>query len=331
MKHGGDLKDAMARYGGDPADWLDLSTGINPVAWPVAEQLPADVWQRLPALSQLNALLDQARASYGVPGHLDVIAAPGTQALIQWLPRIAPDGPVAIVTPTYSEHHDAWTTTGRKVYHAPTLGEATGLATNVVVTNPNNPDGRTTAPADIIEAAHTLAERGGRLIVDEAFADIDPSVSVVPHLGDLPMIVLRSFGKFFGLAGVRLGFAIARPPAALQLAAALGPWAVSGPALEIGRRALSDSDWITATRKQIAGDAARLDKIVAAAGLSVIGGTGLYRLINMPEAASLHTKFAEHRIWTRIFDEYPDWLRLGLPGTNPDFARLETALAAIGQ
>ena len=328
MKHGGDLTEAMARFGGCAADWLDLSTGINPVPWPVAERLEMDIWTRLPAQAELTGLLDQARKSYRVPPEFGIIAAPGTQAIIQWLPRIAPDGPVAILVPTYGEHIDVWQAAGRTVFAASSLNEAVSAAPNVVLVNPNNPDGRLIPIKTLLDAAETIAARGGRLIVDEAFADLDPDCSLVPHMAGLPVVILRSFGKFFGLAGMRLGFAIAQPATADRLLAALGPWAVSGPAIQVGRQALADDEWIAATRQRLQSDAARLTMILEAGGMADMGGTALFRLTRSEQAREIHRHLAAHHIWTRIFDEQPTWIRFGLPGSDGAFQRLQAALAS---
>ncbi len=328
MKHGGDLTDAMARFGGCAADWLDLSTGINPVPWPVVERLELDIWTRLPAQAELTGLLEQACKSYRVPQACGIVAAPGTQAIIQWLPRIAPDGPVAVLVPTYGEHLDVWQAAGRTVFAASTLDEALSAAPNVVLANPNNPDGRLIPVDALLDAAETIATRGGRLIVDEAFADLDPDCSLAPHMTGLPVVILRSFGKFFGLAGVRLGFAIAQPATADRLLAALGPWAVSGPAIQVGRQALADDEWIAATRRRLQSDATRLTMILEAGGMADMGGTALFRLTRSEQAREIHRHLAAQHIWTRIFDEQPTWIRFGLPGSDTAFQRLQAALAS---
>ena len=115
MKHGGDLTEAMARHGGTPDTWLDLSTGINPWVWPVPENLPGGVWQRLPSRADGDALIAAARAAYGVPEGADIVATAGTQMAIQWLPYLAASGAVAIVGPTYGEHELAWRNAGHEV------------------------------------------------------------------------------------------------------------------------------------------------------------------------------------------------------------------------
>jgi cobalamin biosynthetic protein CobC len=327
MKHGGDLSEATARFGGAPEAWLDLSTGINPWAYPVPDKFSAESWQRLPGRAAQLRLIEAAREAYKVPSRVDVAVAAGTQALIQILPHVMTGGAVAIGGPTYSEHAVAFARAGRKVLPVGLDVLAPGV-THAVVVNPNNPDGRIIRHEVIAEAARRLARFGGALIVDEAFADVVPECSVVELCRELPIIVLRSFGKFFGLAGLRLGFAIARSDIAAEIAAALGPWPVSGPALVIGHSALSDSRWIDATRAKLNRQANRLDDILRSAGLDVIGGTSLFRLARHRDAQAIHARLADQQIWTRSFDHAGDLLRFGLPPDDAALQRLTTALTS---
>jgi len=324
MKHGGDLSEAIAQFGGTAECWLDLSTGINPSPYPVPD-LPARAWQRLPEPAAERNLIDAARRAYRVPVGVDVAIAAGTQALIQMLPYVATGGAVAIAGPTYSEHAAAFTRAGRKVITAG-LDALPSEVTHAVIVNPNNPDGRITSLDIIAEAASKLGKFGGCLIVDEAFADVAPECSVVALCRDLPIVVLRSFGKFFGLAGLRLGFAIARPDLAGKIAAALGPWPVSGPALLIGRAALANHNWTEATRERLKQQAHQLDAVLRGDGLEIVGGTSLFRLARHRDATAIHLRLAQHHIWSRSFDHASDLLRFGLPSDDAGLARLATAL-----
>jgi cobalamin biosynthetic protein CobC len=325
MQHGGDLSGAIRSYGGTAEHWLDLSTGINPWPWPLPD-LPSSAWQRLPSQADADALIDAARVAYAVPAGAAVVPAPGTQALIQWLPRIAPPGDVAIVGPTYSEHKLAWAATGRAVHEVLEIGEVPISVRHTVLVNPNNPDGHIVSRPALMQAAADAKQRGGWLVVDEAFADTDPHVGAVELCAAFPVVVLRSFGKFYGLAGLRLGFAIAIPPMAETIANALGPWAVSGPALAIGRAALSDRAWADETRRRLSAQAAWLDEVLRSAGLTVVGGTALFRLVRAARGAELHDALARQRIWCRCFDWAPDLLRFGLPPDQSGLDRLGTAL-----
>jgi cobalamin biosynthetic protein CobC len=326
MKHGGDLTQAMAEFGGAADEWLDLSTGINPWPYPI-RKLPDSAWQRLPARADEQALLAAARATYRVPEGAGIVAAGGTQALIQLLPRLAKDGAVAVVGPTYNEHSAAWGEAGHGIAAIGGLAELPAHATHAVIVNPNNPDGRIVDPHRLAEIAAVLQRRGGWLVVDEAFADVEAGISAIASCGRLPIVVLRSFGKFYGLAGIRLGFAISTPDIANSIRTVLGPWAVSGPALHVGTKALKDAPWAMQTRIQLAAQAIKLDGILQDAGFAVIGGTSLYRLVRHREALAVHRKLAQKRIWCRSFDWSNELLRFGLPEDAKALDRLAAALA----
>jgi cobalamin biosynthesis protein CobC len=330
MKHGGDLTEAMARYGGSPQMWLDLSTGVNPWPWPIPQDMPGALWQRLPSRADEDALIAAAREAYAVPAGAEVVAASGTQSLIQWLPQLASDGPVAIMEPTYNEHAAAWRMGGHEVIACTGLDDLPQAVRHAVVVNPNNPDGRVMSRAVLAPVAAQLRERGGWLVVDEAFADIEPEISVVELCADLPVVVLRSFGKFYGLAGLRLGFAIAPPDITRRIAQALGPWPCSGPALNIGAAALSDRAWADHTRVTIQVQARKLDDVLVSAGFTIAGGTGLFRLARRSDASKVHTMLATKHIWCRRFDWADDLLRFGLPPDDRELERLAAALEACG-
>lgn len=325
--HGGDLADAVARgqhADAGTSDWLDLSSGINPNAYPLPE-IPAEVWTRLPGREDMERLQSAAAQYYGAPDEAGIVAGPGSQALIQVLPACLPELEISIVGPAYSGHAAAWEAAGRMTRERDTLAgcDPAGVA---VVVNPNNPDGRTTAREDLIAFADEATRSGGWLVVDEAFCDLVPSLSVAPHCCARNLIALRSFGKFFGLAGLRLGVAIVPPDLAERLAKRLGPWALSGPALKVGAQALLDTPWQEQQRNDLQSSAGRLDACLAAHRLKVAGGTALFRLVETPRATALFDHLLEHRIYVRQFPEHPRWLRFGLPGAQADWQRLEAAL-----
>lgn len=326
MKHGGDLTEAEHRHGVVGQPWLDLSTGINPHPWPIPEGLCMAGWTRLPSAGDLQGLLAAARRAYAVPDGVGITAAPGTQALIQWLPRLARCGPVAVVGPTYGEHAAAWRGAGFAVAEVESLDAVPAATRHVVVVNPNNPDGRIAEPAALRAAAWRCAAEEGWLVVDESFADVVPAASVVAFAAELPVVVLRSFGKFYGLAGARLGFAVAPPAVTERIEAALGPWAVSGPALAVGTAALGDAAWAAAMRDTLAGESLELDAVLTGAGLEIVGGTSLYRLARTAGAGLLHERLARQRIWVRRFAWSDRLLRFGLPPDAASLARLQGAL-----
>ncbi|MEL7348334.1 MAG: threonine-phosphate decarboxylase CobD [Pseudomonadota bacterium] len=308
--HGGNLDAAIQAYGGDRARWIDLSTGINRRPYPLP-RLPPDCWARLPEASATARFVQAARGYTGAGAAVEIVPAPGAQALIQACPLLRPPGRVGIVTPTYNEHEAAFAAAGWDVVPLSDVEDLRGLDALVVV-NPNNPDGRCYDPADLLARAGSL----DLLVVDESFADTAPALSAIPHLsGDLGTrtVVMRSFGKFFGLAGLRLGFAACTAPLAHALAERLGPWAVSGPALEVGARAYADAAWIEETRARLAVEAARLDALAAEAGWRLIGGTTLFRTYDVGDGVGAQSRLARQQIWSRTFPYAPGWLRLGIP------------------
>ena len=325
VPHGGDLAAAEARWGVPARGWLDLSTGINPVPYPIPAIDPA-AWHRLPQHDRLRQLLAAARASYGAPDTAPVVAAPGTQILIQLLPRLRPGARVAILGPTYGEHAACWAAEGATVTAAETL-DAAAAADVVVLVNPNNPDGRIVPSDRLLALADGLAARGGLLVVDEAFAEVAPQASVAAEAGRPGLLILRSFGKFFGLAGVRLGFALGAVAEIDRLARLLGPWAVPGPAIEIGIAALSDRAWQVEARARLSAEAATLTAALEVHGLQDRGGTDLFRLAEHADAADVWDRLGRAGILVRPFPDRPTLLRFGLPA---DAAGLERLAAALG-
>jgi cobalamin biosynthesis protein CobC len=324
--HGGALDAAEARFGKPPGGWVDLSTGINPWPWKPGE-ISADAWNRLPDSAAYTRLRNAAARYFGAHPEA-LMAAPGSQALIQAVPRIVRRGHVAILGFTYAEHDRCWRLAGHRVTAEESLEAAAG-ADCVIVTNPNNPDGRQVEPARLLDLAAMLAARGGLLIVDEAFADVTPDLSVAVQAGTPGLCVLRSFGKFFGLAGLRLGFALGTAELVALLEEHLGPWAVAGPALEIGAAAMDDADWIADTRVRLANAARDLDALIEHHGLAVVGGTDLFRLARTPHAAALYEHLGRQGILVRSFDAKPEWLRFGLPPDAAAWERLRAALASF--
>jgi cobalamin biosynthetic protein CobC len=322
--HGGDLAAAEARFGLPADGWLDLSTGISPFPYPLPE-IDLAYCRRLPDATVEEGLRDAAAAAYGAADAQQVVVTAGSQAIIQTLPKLRPFSRVAVVGPTYSEHAKSWTGAGHQILPCETV-ERIGDAEVVVVVNPNNPDGRRHDLRRLREIAADLAKKGGLLVVDEAFGDIEPENSLVPEVGP-GLIVLRSFGKFFGLAGLRLGFGIAEPSLARLLRTALGPWPVSGPALQIGRVALADQAWKASARAKLIREAGLLDTVLTQAKLSVVGGTALFRLVNAPRAWALYEHLGQRGILVRPFVASPRWLRIGLPSGEDERRRLVAALA----
>ncbi len=366
--HGGNIDWARARFGG--RDWIDLSTGINRVPYPVPP-LADDVWRSLPTETAVASLLAAAARAYRTDAPM--LAVAGAQAAIQLIPRLlqaaavgrveardpTPQAPLPtqsgprvdaehrsamtgstrptsdelngprllaprrakILGPTYNEHAAALRTAGWDVAEVTTLAALAGADLAVVV-NPNNPDGLCHSPTDLLQ----LAGEVGRLVVDESFADARPDLSLAPAAGRPGLLVLRSFGKFYGLAGVRLGFVIGSNADIAALRADVGPWNVSGIAIAIGAAALADTAWADTTTARLRSDATQLDSLAQSVDWRLAGGTELFRLYWTGDAAQAQQRLARNQIWSRTFPYFAHWLRLGLPGNTREWERLAQAL-----
>lgn len=325
LEHGGRLLEAAARYGIPWSDWLDLSTGINPDGWPVPPVL-GGAWQRLP--EDGDGLEAAAAAYYGTADPLPVA---GSQAAIQVLPSLRPPGRVGIQRIGYQEHAAAWRCAGHTLVrldeddagHA--WDDLIDRVEVLVLIHPNNPTGRRWPVRTLLDWHARLSARGGWLIVDEAFMDATPAQSLALYSERPGLIVLRSLGKFFGLAGARVGFVLARRDARAAIRARLGPWTVSGPARLVARLALADRVWQEATRVRLGRATARLVDLLRRHQLPPSGGTELFQWVCTADAPLIQDALARRGIWVRRFTTPPS-LRFGLPGTEEGWCRLARAL-----
>ncbi|SMF43199.1 threonine-phosphate decarboxylase CobD [Pseudogulbenkiania subflava] len=323
LDHGGGILAAARRYGIPAQDWLDLSTGLNPHGWPVPE-IPARAWQRLPETA--DGLEAAAAEYYGCEALLPVA---GSQPAIQALPRLRPACRVGMLAATYAEHPHAWARNGHEVVRLAQerIDEALDTLDVLLVCNPNNPTGWQASPTQLDAWRARLATRGGWLVVDEAFMDCTPEQSMLPRIGTPGLVVLRSIGKFFGLAGARAGFVFAWPELLARLREELGPWTLSGPARVAVRLALQDREWQAHMRERLETDSARLAGLLAVNGLTPNGGSALFQWLAHPAATALHDFLARHGILIRHFPENGS-VRFGLPAGEADWQRLEAALSA---
>lgn len=312
MWHGGQTAAAARLFPAAPRPWLDLSTGISPWAWPVPT-LESKVWQALPSPAALEQLEFAAARVFGMNSTEQIAAVPGSDIAIRLLARLLPADRVAIVGQSYAGYRAAWPDARVLPF------DKARNADLMICANPNNPDGA------VIEARKLQRPRNIR-IIDEAFADAMPEVSMLPHRNGA--IVLRSFGKFFGLAGLRLGFVVANKPVIRELRGQLGDWPVSGPAIAIGTAAYCDRAWQGLQRHRLAQGSARLVALLLDHGLQDAGGTVNFRLCHTADAPGLFTHLCRAGILVRPFIDRPGQLRLGIPGTDSDWARLDSALQA---
>lgn len=318
--HGGRLEAAARRFPAAPVPWLDLSTGINPHPWHPPTPLTIDQ-HRLPPPEALDALLTAARAAFGFAGALT--AVPGSELGLRLLALLDLPRPWRVVTPCYRTHRDVLP--GATPIVADAVEEAAGAGGTILLANPNNPDGRLFAPATLLRIARRLGASGGVLVIDEAFVDAVAGASILPLLTpEDPVIVSRSFGKFYGLAGVRLGFVAGAAGWVAGIAALVGAWPVSATALAYGTAAYGGAGWGEAMRARLTAEAAALDALLMMNGLHATGACPLFRLIERVDAADLFARLAHAGILTRPFEEDGAWLRIGLPGAGRE--RLAAAL-----
>lgn len=325
LEHGGNLAEMVRALGRPEGEWLDLSTGVNPHAWDAPTPPPA-CWSRLPDGG--DGLLEAAAGYYGTES---LLATPGSQAALALLPFLRAPSRVAVVDPGYAEHAAAWKRAGHEVVPISAAQLATGVGTAfdvLVVINPNNPDGSYFDPETLREWRTALAARGGWLVVDEAFVDTTPGYSLAPHSPAPGLLVLRSIGKFFGLPGMRVGFALGAEELLVRMEEALGPWPVNGPGRWVARQALVDTEWQSRMRERLQDEGERLRDLLAGLFGRRVAGTPLFATVLTPRAAAIHERLAEAGILVRLLDRQ-DGLRFGLPADEAGWQRLEATLPPI--
>ncbi|MEX0603923.1 MAG: threonine-phosphate decarboxylase CobD [Marinobacter sp.] len=330
--HGGRLQAAARAHNIPVEDWLDLSTGINPEGWPVPP-VPAEVWRRLP--EDNDGLVDIIRTQFGAPDYAGCVPVPGTQAAIEALPFLRPPCRVGIPEPGYSEHGHWWRQAGHEVVPlalelARSDPEWASSLDVLVWVQPNNPTGLALSPDQLLEWYDRLAGRGGWLVVDEAFADGLDELSLARATGseNPGLVVLRSLGKFFGLAGLRAGAVLTDATIAAQLQKTIGPWALSGPARYLMALALEDNAWQSRATVTLIEESSRLAALLDQFGLAPSGGTLLYQYVPHPDAGRIAEAFARNGILIRSFQQ-PPALRFGLPGDETQWQRLRNILSRI--
>ncbi|WP_299794724.1 threonine-phosphate decarboxylase CobD [uncultured Shewanella sp.] len=338
LHHGGRLLDMAERYGIEESDWLDLSTGVSPWHYPVPD-IPTSAWNRLP--EDEDGLSTAADRYYGGCNALPVA---GSQAAIQTLPQVLGvkrGGPGRVLLPEvgYKEHERAWRMQGWQVEYYGKSPELSGQAYTQLPTaeqiarcdvllliNPNNPAAGLIPVEQMTSWLEVLTRNGGYLIVDEAFMDSTPEHSV-NGLDSQNLIVLRSIGKFFGLAGVRAGFLFAPTRIREAVQEFLGPWCLSGPARYITAKALADTEWQQLQSVRLKRASTRLRQLLLSLG-EPVAGTSLFQCVYLPQAPVWFEHLCQHGVLTRLTDE-GDALRFGLPADEEQWARLSVALQSV--
>lgn len=325
LEHGGNLFAASQKHKIKQEDWLDLSTGINPNGWPVPESLPAKIWSHLPI--ENDGLLAAAHAYYDCD---DLLAVAGSQAAIQALPRLRKYSCVGILAPAYAEHSHAWRQAGHRVIEldSSAIDAALPELDVLVIINPNNPTGQLFSPSQLLRWHRQLAQHDGWLIVDEAFMDCTPDYSLIDKPTQQGLIILRSIGKFFGLAGLRVGFVFATPNLLGQLAELLGPWPVAQVSRYLTKLALSDIKWQQQQRQILPKSSQRLNSLLIRYNLLPTGSCALYQWVCTNHAEKWHEQLAQQGIFTRLFTA-PSSLRFGLPSNEQEWQQLTQALEKI--
>ncbi|WP_394154301.1 threonine-phosphate decarboxylase CobD [Vibrio maritimus] len=338
IHHGGNLIKAINEYGGEPNGWLDISTGVSPFTYPVPV-IPDSIWNRLP---QSNDGLERAARFY-YRSASEPLAVAGSQAAIASLPelftsRLKRLGTVCLPRVGYKEHQRAWETYR---YHGsqwliefydetPSVYQLENSDV-VVIINPNNPTGQRFSQSQLDAMYQKMQINQGYLVIDEAFADCTPENSLLRRQSLYErLLVLRSVGKFFGLAGARVGFVFAMPPLLSALENQLGPWTVTGPSRWVVKTALMDTDWQLKTRQSLAQNMKRLHALLIRTLTKRVAYTDLFITAYVNEAAVLHRHLCERQVLTRLCDER-NALRFGLPRTSCQWAKLESALLAVSK
>lgn len=327
LLHGGALDLMKKRFPSAPNPWVDISTGINPWPYP-ATNVGKHSLRHLPTAAEFDLCIQSMAAAIGAPAE-HLLLAPGSEILIRLLPLVLQVSRVCVTAHSYGDHTKAWKNANAQLIEDDDPLELLERSDALVLCNPNNPDGRKWPVERLLVARERLQEKGGWLIVDEAYADLDPKCSVVGSGGQSGLVVLRSFGKFYGLAGLRLGAMVAPPPVLEAMRRYLGVWQVSGPALKIGAAAYGDVKWQDRNRQRLATSREQLDDTLKHCGVEVVGGTDLFRLVSVSNAETTWLALAERGIYVRRFDWSEHYLRIGLPPTDNALYRLKSALLDI--
>lgn len=338
IQHGGNLTEAIKQYNITKENWLDLSTGISPWTYPF-QPLPDRVWQELPPSG--SELLASAAKFYDVKQN-SITATPGSQIAIRLLPQLFEPSKVAIPTLGYKEHAASWQMANHQTLHYHDATELlelinTNRVEHVVVINPNNPNGE---KLNLRTLDRIILKISGICIIDEAFIDYydddfdegDDSTSIssaTKVLSDFEydnLIILRSVGKFFGLAGIRLGFCIGFHPSLQTLNALLQPWSISHASQYIGIQALQDKQWQQQQRVKIkqhqnAFQMALNDLLNQHLEQHTSAEAGLFTTVFADDTAlnKLHHQLAKQGILTRLDNDQQSWLRFGLPLNIAEF------------
>lgn len=332
LAHGGNLRQVAKKYGYPIEQWLDLSTGINPSGFKPAPLSDA-CWQRLPEND--DGLIEAALNYYG---QSNFVLTPGSQWMIQNLPAIketlvGPEqidiGPVLLPKQGYQEHRLAWQESGFDIeyYEAqPTISQLNHCSVCVVI-QPNNPTGQCYDQSQLNDWLAILKDNEAWLVVDEAFVDCTPDKSMLDRSGEEGLIVLRSIGKFFGLAGIRIGCIFAWTALLEKVNAAMGPWAISHPSREVAIQAFHNINWQRYAIEKCHDQSKKLRDVLIKYFQIKPTGTALFQTVYLDRSEEIFEHLCQHKILVRLLD-CQTGLRFGLPPDRPEcWQKLEQALA----
>jgi len=373
LEHGGAILQA-AKTSDIPAEqWLDLSTGINPNGWPVPN-IPAETWQRLPELEDgleqavrqyYSQRLSQnssqnSSQSYSASPNYDAspnsspnsspnysadnfIVTAGSQSAIQLLPQLFPTGVVWVPEEGYTEHPYWWDFYQHTVFFYK-ADELENIVNNtpdklpfdtLLVINPNNPTTQLHPREFLIRLLNLIEKFDKRFIVDEAFLDTRPENSMLRHSKSPHLIILRSLGKFFGLAGIRCGVLFANPTLLKTAKRFLGPWQIATPSRWVATKALTDRNWQTQAIKDLTNSSQRLEELIThflpPDKIASCSRSDLFCSIvfqNEKEQQLTYAHFLKHGILIRRFS-ICFRLRIGLPKDDVAWKKLTKALSSI--
>lgn len=320
--HGGRLNAAIKKYNIPKQDWIDLSTGINPNGWPIPK-IPTEFFQRLP--EENDGLESAAKEYYNADNFISI---PGSQFAIQKLPYLRKKSHVFILSPGYQEHAYCWEKAGHIVQSLTSDEIDTHIknADVLVIINPNNPTGEQFSAAQLLAWHNILNKKGGWLIVDEAFIDGDESNSLIPYTAvNSGMIVLRSIGKFFGLAGIRVGFIFSSKSILPLIKNDIGPWPISSPSRYIATQALKDRGWQKTTNENLNKKSQHLKEQLKNNKLLTAGGCSLFQWVKHPNASQIFQYLAKQGVLVRYFKDSSS-IRFGLPENDKAWKKLDIAL-----
>ena len=318
IEHGGNLDKAISFYGGKESEWIDLSTGINPNSYPIPKLSISD-WRSLPTKTEIKDLESIIKSKQKISS--EIIMVPGAQMAINFLPFLlkGEGTEVRILTPTYNEYNYCFTNTGFKVNSCQKFNQLFNSDIAIIV-NPNNPDGKIYEINELFELSKSVKI----LIVDESFIDSVECDSIVNQLNEdvSNIIVIRSFGKFFGLAGLRLGYVFSGKEIIRKFKRFFGPWQISKMSVKIATIAFSDDVWIKKTKNNLNEKANAIDNLMKKINWKITGGTNLFRLYSTSNSDLAQKLLAEKFIWSRKFSYSKKWIRLGIPNER-DFKKLK--------